>query len=126
MMSRTIVGTEELEKSPEELDLEIGRLLLADQFGSKPFSEAEAMAAARRWLAANIAKLRDGICSNTLVQNELLNQKARSRNELFAAVADALVRVPGLGGIPVVVLAARLIHYGMGQLCGELPKGPGP
>jgi hypothetical protein len=56
-----------------------------------------------------------------MVQNQLLDEKAQSRNELFAGVVDALLRVPGLGAIPVTLLAARLIHYGMEQLCSEVP-----
>jgi hypothetical protein len=116
-MSKPVTGAEELEKSTDELDLVIGRYLLADQLGSKPVADAEAKAAAGRWLASNMARFRQGVCGHAIVQAHLLDKKAQNRNELFAAMVDALLRVPGLGQIPIAVLAARLVHYGVGQLC---------
>jgi hypothetical protein len=121
-MSKTPKGLEKLQKSVDELDIELGRLLLADEFGFKPITEAHAKATARHWLAANIVRFRNVVCTHPVIQKQLLHKQAQTRNELFLAVADALVRLQGLDGIPVALLAARLIHYGLEKLCAEMSK----
>jgi hypothetical protein len=111
--------THYLDRTPDELDLELGRLLLADQLGSKPMSDTEAIATARRWLTTNLARLRGGVCGSPFVQQQLLAKPAQNRNELFAAVVDAVAKLAGFGSVPATLLAARLVHYGLGRLCGE-------
>ena len=108
-----------LDMSPEELDLEIGRLALAEQFGSKPVSDAEARAVAGRWFAMNLARLRSGVCAHPLVQSQLLDKGAQNRNDLFAAIADAVAKLAAFGIVPVTLLSARLVHYGVNRLCAE-------
>jgi hypothetical protein len=108
--------------SPDDLDLEIGRLLLADELGSKDVGDDEARAVARRWFATQIEKFRLAICSNSVIQNHLSGANAKTRNELFAAVADALLASRYYSGVPVATLSARLIHYGVEQVCPGQPS----
>ncbi|MBI4277569.1 MAG: hypothetical protein HY660_03850 [Armatimonadetes bacterium] len=115
-----------LAKSADDLDLEIGRTLLADQLGSKDVTDSEAKAAARRWLAANLDGFRRAVCTNAVVRGQLMAQTSKTRNELFAAVLDALLKVGGGGIVPVATLSARLIHYGLDRLCAERPETSGP
>ena len=103
--------------APEALDLEIGRALMAGQLGAKPVPDAEARAAAARWFEANLARFRGAVCGHPVVQAQLLDKQAQGRNELFAAVADALGKMAGIPGLPILALAAKLLHYGLGQLC---------
>src|SRR3972149_2262987 len=98
-----------LQMSTDELDLIIGETLLAKEFGSKPASNAEKRAMARRWFEGNLDRFRNAVCPNALVRAYLLGAQNRTRSELLAAVADALLKLGGWGVIPVVVLSARLM-----------------
>ena len=115
-----------LDMSIDDLDLEIGRSLLADELGSKDISDSEVRSAARRWLQSNLVRFRTGVCSSTMVRDQLMGKSKKTRNELFAAVLDALLKVGGLGPVPVASLTARLIHYGLEQLCPEFAEGQSP
>jgi len=106
-----------LERSPDDLDLEIGRYLLADELGSKKVGDEEARSVGRRWFALQIEKLRSAVCDSDVVKNHLSGSQVKTRNELFAAVVDVLLKMSGLAGVPVATLGARLIHYGIEQLC---------
>lgn len=107
---------DDLAKSVDDLDLEIGRALLADELGSKKVSDRELRSTARRWLESNIDNFRYAICGNEIVQSQLMGEENIKRNELFTAVADALLSISGIG-VPLTTLAARLIHYGLERLC---------
>lgn len=108
--------------SPEELDIEIGRYLLAHELGSKDIGDDEARAVGQRWFAARLEIWRGEVCTNPIVRSQLMGTTAKTRNELFAAVVDALLKFTDVAGIPVTTLAARLIHYGVEQLCPELAE----
>jgi hypothetical protein len=104
-----------LEMSTDELDLAIGECLMG--LGSKSASESETKAVANRWFEINLDRFHDAVCPNPVVQKYLLGQDNKTRNELLAAVVDALLTLGGVGTIPITVLSARLIHYGLDQLC---------
>jgi hypothetical protein len=105
--------------SPEDLELQIGRHLLADDLGSKPVSDDEARAVGHRWFENRLEGFRLSVCANPIVMGHLTGAKVKARNELFAAVVDSLLTISGHGGVPVTTLAARLIHYGVGVLCPD-------
>jgi hypothetical protein len=108
-----------LDMSAAELDLVIGESLLAGQFGSKPASDTEKQALARRWFEINQDRFRNAVCPNPIVSGYLLGKENKTRNELLAAVVDALLKLGGWGTIPVAVLSARLLNYGLDRLCPE-------
>lgn len=110
------VDKELLNMSVDELDLEIGRALLGGELGSKDISDRELRTTARRWLESNLVNFRDTICNNEIVQQQLMADESKSRNELFTAVADALMKMSGIA-VPFTTLAARLIHYGLNKIC---------
>jgi len=83
----------------------------------KLVSDSEKRLIARRWFNNNLNLFRIGVCSNAVVRNTILGEGNTTRNDLLAAVADALLSLGGLGNVPVVVLSARLIHYGLDKLC---------
>src|ERR1044072_6003883 len=93
--------------SADELDLIIGASLLDDGFGSKPVSDAEKRAVALTWFNDNLNRFRQAICTSAFVQNYLLGKENKNRNEIFAAVVDALLKLGGWGIIPITVLGAR-------------------
>jgi hypothetical protein len=109
-----------------QLDVMLGEALTAGEFGAKDLSDIEKQTAARRWLSVNLDRMRDAICGSR-VRTVLFGAEAEKRNLLFAAVVDALGTVRGLP-VPVSVLAARLIHYGLDRICGAEtgadPDGP--
>ena len=111
-----------LAKSIDQLDLEIGRSILAEELGSKEASDREARSTAHRWLLTNIDRFRSSICSSPIVCEQLMGKNTKSRNELFAAVMDALLQIGGLGPVPVASLTARLLHYGLENLCPNIVK----
>ncbi|MFF3340366.1 hypothetical protein [Streptomyces flavidovirens] len=107
-----------LAKSPDELDLVLGEVLLADGFGAKDPSDSEKRAAARRWFQANLAGFRALICGNTAVKLALSSDN-RDRNSLLSALIDVLGSQYGMT-VPVTALSAQIVHYGVDKLCPSL------
>ena len=107
-----------LDAPENELDLLLGEALVADEFGAKDLSEAEKQAVAQRWFNAHLADFRHAICESQL-RGKIFGSEKMERTTLFAAVIDTL----GTGAfgmpVPVAVLAARLIKYGLDRLCAE-------
>jgi len=108
-----------LSMSLEELDLTIGEILIKDEFGMKSASDAEKRLTARRWFEGNLNRFRTAVCPNAIVRRYLLGQENKTRNELFAAVVGALLKLGGWETIPVAILSARLINYGLDRLCSQ-------
>lgn len=106
-----------LSKSNEEMDLIIGESLLGEGFGSKPASDSEKLEAAKNWFESNLNRFKNAVCPNPLVREYILGKKNQTRNEIFAAVVDGLLKLGGWGSVPVAVLSARLVNYGLDQLC---------
>jgi hypothetical protein len=105
-----------LEMSPHELDLDIGSSLLEDTFGAKDATDAEKRAAAADWFHANLGRFRNGVCGNQLIRKDLFGDDKQDRNVLFGTVIDTLAKLGGFP-VPVAAIAAKLIHYGLDQLC---------
>jgi hypothetical protein len=110
-----------LDLPTSELDAMLGEALTAGEFGAKDLSDVERQAAGRRWLTANLDQMRDTICSSH-VRTVLFGAGTEKRNLLFAAVVDALGSLHGLP-VPVSVLSARLIQYGLDDICGTETSG---
>jgi hypothetical protein len=106
-----------LSKSTGELEIMLGEALVADEFGAKDLTKAEKQATARRWFALHLGEFRQAVCTSQ-IRTKIFSSAKSNRNALFAAVVDALGSVAGLP-VPVAVLSARIIHYGLDQLCGE-------
>jgi hypothetical protein len=106
-----------LSMSNEELDLVIAEYLLEDELCMKPVSDNEKRFIAQKWFENNLDRFRSAICSNSIVRKYLLGKDTKTQIELFAAVMDALSISSGCGKVPVAVLSARLINYGLEKLC---------
>lgn len=111
--------TKLLSMSLDELDLEIGDNLLKGGFGMKPATDAEKRETARRWFEFHLERIRTTVCSNKIVSNCLLGKENKTRNELLAAVVDVLLKLGGWGTVPVAVISARIINYGLDKLCTQ-------
>jgi hypothetical protein len=51
-----------------------------------------------------------------LVRKDLFGKDKQDRNVLFGTVIDTLAKLGGFP-VPVAAIAAKLIHYGLEQLC---------
>lgn len=106
-----------------DLDIMLGEALTAGEFGAKDLSDTEKEAVARRWLTTELDRIHDAICGSR-VRTIMFGAETEKRNLLFAAVADALGSLRGLP-VPVSVLSARLIQYGLDRICGtDIPATP--
>lgn len=105
-----------LEMSTDQLDIILGEALVRDEFGAKDRSDVEKRTTAQRWLSFNLDKLRIALCSSSPVRKALVSPETEKRDLLFAAVIDALGTMRGLP-VPVTVLSARMVHYGIDRLC---------
>lgn len=72
-----------------QLDVMLGEALTAGEFGARDLTDIEKQSAARRWLTANLDRIRDAVCGSH-VRTVLFGAETEKRNLLFAAVADAL------------------------------------
>ena len=115
-----------LSMSLDELDLLIGESLMEGELGMKPPSNAEKRRAAQKWFEINLKRFSGVVCSNKIVKDYLLGKENKTRNELLAAVIDTLLKLGGFGTIPVAVLSARIIHFGLDRLCSLNKKGSKP
>ena len=106
-----------LDKSTDELDLMLGEALTADDFGAKDLSDIEKQATARRWFTLHLKDFQHALCISP-IRTKIFSAKQVDRNALFAAVIDTLGKLAGLS-VPVAVLSARIIHYGLDQLCAD-------
>lgn len=107
-----------LQMSPDELDLQIGEALFEDSFGAKPATEAEKRAAAAGWFHANLQRFRENVCGNHLICQDIFGKDKQDRNALFGTVIDTLAKLGGFP-VPVAVIAAKLIHFGLDRLCAD-------
>jgi hypothetical protein len=104
-----------LEMPVSQLDLMIGDALVAEEFGAKDLTDAEKQATARRWFDSRLEDFRHAICVASPLRTRIFAPEKLDRNTLFAAVIDALSKILGMP-VPVAVVSARLIHYGLDKL----------
>jgi hypothetical protein len=111
-----------LKLSEQELDLRLGDALLADSFGAKDLTDEDKRRRAENWFAAKKAEFQRTVCSNSFVQGYVQKKDAVER-ELFDAVLSALTSMVGVP-VPFSVLAAKIVRYGVTNLCAvEPPAG---
>lgn len=99
-----------------QLDVMLGEALTAGDFGARDQTDIEKQAIARNWLTANLDPMREAVCGSR-VRAIMFGPDTEKRNLLFAAVLDGLGTLRGLP-VPVSVLSARLVHYGLDRICG--------
>jgi hypothetical protein len=104
-----------LDRSADEIDLILGEELVADEFGAKDLTDVEKQATGRRWFASHLGEFRQALCGSS-IRTKVFAPAKSDRNALFAAVVDTLAKAAGWP-VPVAVLSAKLIHYGLDQLC---------
>lgn len=105
-----------LDLSAQQLDVLLGEALYADDFGAKEPSESDKRRRGENWFAAQTAQLQQAVCGHAAVQRYVTNKDAIER-ELFDAVLSALASLVGMP-VPVAVLAAKIVRYGVTNLCG--------
>lgn len=98
--------------SESDLDILLGEAELDGSAGAKTASEAEKLELGRLSFSAHLPLMRKIVCEDTLIAS-LFATKQKERNDLIIAVAGLL---SGISPVPFV-LAARVLHYGYGQLC---------
>jgi len=108
-----------------ELELMLGDALVADEFGAKDLSAAERRAAARRWFNAHLQDFREAICVSSPLRTMIFSADKVDRNTLFAAVIDAVGTTVLGTHVPIAVLSARLIQYGLDTLCAGYSEQAG-
>lgn len=106
----------------QELDLQLGDALYADDFGAKDPTDADKRRRATTWFAAQKASLQQAVCSQPVVQRYVQKEDAIER-ELFDAVLSAIASMAGVP-VPVGVLAAKIVRYGVSNLCQWDPDAP--
>jgi len=106
-----------LSLSTEELELLLGEGLLSDQIGSKPIRDKEKKEISQRWFYKKLDLMADILCNDHFVQTEILSKKVTDRNIILSTLVDALSSAFGM--VPISVLAAMLIKYGLEKLCCE-------
>lgn len=104
-----------LELSEAELDVRLGEALYGEEFGAKEPTDAEKRRRAEHWFAGQRAQLQQAICGQPFVQRYVQKKDAIER-ELFDAVLSAVASLAGLP-VPVAVLAAKIVRYGVTNLC---------
>lgn len=107
-----------LRMAPQDLDISIGTSLLEGTFGAKAATDEEKQSATAQWFAANLERFRKSVCGSDLIRKKLFGKDQQDRNVLFGTVIDTLAKLGGFP-VPVAAIAAKLIHYGLDQLCQD-------
>jgi hypothetical protein len=108
-----------LDVPSSELDLIIGEAVVAGEFGAKDLTDAEKQSTARAWLEVHRKEFRRAICVDSPVRAHVSTAESMDRTTLFAGVMDAVATVTLGIPVPVAVLSARLVKYGLDKLCAE-------
>ncbi|MFE6844490.1 hypothetical protein [Streptomyces sp. NPDC057686] len=118
-------GLAELLELPEhEIDLLIAQHLVGEDFGSREDDDEERLFIARRWFASLQGRLREAVCGNPTVMRAAENPGEGNRF-LAAAVVDAVLHSQLGLDVPATVLAVKVVHAGLHQLCGTGTRGHG-
>ncbi len=106
-----------LDLSFDELSIIIGNSLTEEALGSKPLKDSEKMEVGKNWFAANLGKIKELVCNNEIIQQQVFKEGNKERNLLYAAVIDVISSY--YGSLPVSALSAMIINYGLGKLCDQ-------
>lgn len=105
-----------LEMGDDELDLILGDALLKESFGNASMSDDEKRQAAKNWFKSNISIFAKSICEDNSIGNILIGKDKKERNILICSVLDVVLKSLGVS-VPVAALAAKILHYGVENLC---------
>lgn len=103
-----------LAKSDEELLMALGEAVASLQHHAVPPSPARLLELATIWLAANMARVEEALCSSTKIQ---AHARRRERELLFEATCEVLVHV--VAHVPAGCVAAYCIRKGVDVLCAK-------
>lgn len=98
-----------------ELDAAIGAAISAGEFGAKDLSESEKQRRGAIWYDLHLPDLRAALCGQAFVA-KYTEADSTAERELFDAIVALLASAVGVP-VPVGVLAAKTIRYGVGRLC---------
>lgn len=96
-----------LETDDETLLLMLAEDLKGDSLALDLRDTKQKIADARAWVSENTVKLRNIVCSSTVVKKELAQKEVLTRKELVAAIADAILLA---FAIPTPSLIAVIIY----------------
>jgi hypothetical protein len=114
----------ELDLDEAELDALIGAAIADTGFGSKDLSAAEKLQLGQEWFAERADDVRGAVCSSPVVSAYLRPRSAGER-ELYDAILGALTYLTAIP-VPLGLLAAKVLRYGLDRLCPQLATETGP
>jgi hypothetical protein len=107
-----------LELSDAQLDALIGEHLLEGDFGAKDVTAAEKQRIGASWFESRRDEFRQSVCTSQAVR-VYVGQSGATEKELADAVVGALAFLAG-GPVPVALLAAKVLRFGLTRLCPDL------
>lgn len=115
----TIDNANYADLTENDLDILLGTALLQNSLGSKAMSDDEKRKVAQNWFRASMPTFASLLCEQGSVVNFLAGPERKERNELIANIAEILLKASGIDSsiIPVTAVAAKIWHYGVGQIC---------
>ena len=121
--------SETLDYSLLDLDSEalytlIGRAVLASELKSAEPGDEESRSTGRAWFEQNLDTFRRAVCTSVRIRQQVFAPGKVERNMLFATVVDALAAIGGFP-VPVMVISAQIVHFGLGRLCPNLSGAAG-
>jgi hypothetical protein len=114
----------ELDLDEADLDLLIGAAIAETSFGSKDLSDGEKREIAQEWFAERADDVRTAVCSSPVVTTYLHPRSATER-ELYDAVLGALTYLTAIP-VPLGLLAAKVLRYGLHRLCPDIAEEAQP
>ena len=104
-----------LNKSIEQLYIELGQQLLSPEYRAFPFPKERYMQRAREWLLENRERLRQIICDHDRVKSFMNSSRLEERVLLISAIVDLISSM--CSGISPVTVAVLLVKEGLNSLC---------
>ena len=105
-----------IEMTEDEIFAQIGRTLLADEFGAVRLNNHEAARAGRSWFESVLPSIRSRICGNAAIEAHLTGNIAAARNAALLAVLDTCLN--GMfAGFPVATISHAVVVYGIHKIC---------
>jgi hypothetical protein len=101
-----------------EIFLELENDPAIQVFGAAPNRKNSDGSFGRAYLEARLAKLRERVCSHSIVKQKLGKNETKHDDELLCAIADTIIQV--LGGIAIVYLTALIVKRGLAEFCKEV------
>jgi len=104
-----------LEKSCDDLYIDLGRDLFSSQKGALPLPIKRYKEAAKQWYIDNHAQLKKKICSDERVINYINDAKSKNRVLLGSAILDLISSI--VTGVSPVTVTALIVNEGIESFC---------